>query len=43
MFNVALVNLLVSSEVGDNREVTTTAFNVTSIWLLSGVAVHVRL
>lgn len=37
------MNLLVSSQIGNNREVTSTTLHVASKRLLAGVAVHMSL
>ena len=37
------MNLFVSSQIGNNRKMSSTALNVTSERLLASVAVHMRL
>jgi len=39
----ALVHLLMTTQIGDDREVTSTALHITGKWLLASMAVHVRL
>jgi len=43
LLTFSLVDLAMSSQVGDNRKVSTAAFHVACEWLFAGVAVHVCL
>lgn len=40
---VALVNLAMAAQVGDNREMTATSLSFTSIGFLASVTIHVGL